>query len=1017
MKFKKLFFVVFVFALLISISAAVAIVPEHANPLKKGVNDRSFMVDNYSKEVSDRIEALRPRLIGDAQGLAKIDSYTGNYDDRGYIWPSPGGTAVVKYLTGIAQELGLRTRIVTPSSTNPPVPVYATNNNVADPNGAAYAIIEIGPEDAVESIGILSHMDTIHDGMRIDYESSIGVVDMNKTAGKLWNLGGILSGKEIIDPVTGRTAIMGRGLDDDKGPAIPEIYALKAIQDSGVPLKRKIWIVLGTDEEGGQGFQCMSAFSRLEHLPKLSFCPDAAEATMRLTENVMWYARGFISWDNPGNDNITLRFPGVLEREEYALSNNTAANGPGTFARWKATYNAYHVGSLVGTNTPTGFGNGWGLQLKTAAWLVCDEEVTAGLLYADAMKIREAYIDKYWTYLQTFNYYPPFITKPKTIDDGPPNPRLNPDGTPEYGRWDVGIDVQLVKSNPDKPFQDTVQIITRGINWRFTEQQGTNSRQILVDFLANLTMPNGATARWHEAIKRINKVFPYGEASPGKETYRAAHLFDTVGVLAHFNEITPSLTTNVGNRNMSIPGASWDLDVAYNLANPTRPGARTVNYVGQNTEDVGQLYFELRFLYPMVPYDDEWFLPSTEQTNLDYFPTVQARKVRAAMAAAGIGSSDIDPGVAAGRNQSVAVTSGGFFSYNQASGGSGINSTTAFAVPNYYTSYVHDSTQFGLRASNAFFREQGIPYRDTLCGQNGGNYSRIFRPGNVNNTNGNASSRTAPPIAGTVVGVGSWGGKVGYHAYNERIEPDGFIAYANKIAMMVGDAAQGRYHTYDVRGNGNTQPRMVFRLENVQTLPTYAELGGAPSSTTTNPNVNTWDYKLKEDVYISEFNELPGIMAELEAKGVLPVDPETNVDFLFGRKFLMKGIPANGALELSVKVDGPEKGQKQHLVVAGELADGSGWDVVNNNAADKLETLAKVATGSKFDKAVASDDVVNTRLVAFLVTEPDTGGSDDDDCKDQIKNWLEELCEEGCNAGIPMLGVLALVAIILRRKF
>jgi hypothetical protein len=340
----------------------------------------------------------------------------------------------------------------------------------------------------------------------------------------------------------------------------------------------------------------MSAFSRMEHLPKLSFCPDGAEATLRLTENVMWYARGFISWDNPGSDPITLRFPAVLPREEYALSNTSGAGGPGTFVRWKSIYNAYHEGSAVGTNTPTGFGNGWGIQLKTAAWLVCKDESTAGLLYADAMRIRNSYIDKYWTYLQTFNYYSPFLTKPTDLDVGPKNsfnPRLNPDGTPEYGRWDIGIDVQLIKL-PGSLFQNTVQIIARGINWRFTEQQGTNSRQILVDFLANLTLPDGKTARWHEAIKRINKVFPYGEASPGKETYRAAHLFDTVGVLAHFNEITPSLTTAVGNRNMSIPAASWDIDVNYNVASPTRPAARTVNYVGQNMEDVSQLYFELR---------------------------------------------------------------------------------------------------------------------------------------------------------------------------------------------------------------------------------------------------------------------------------------------------------------------------------------------------------------------------------------------------------------------------------------
>jgi hypothetical protein len=375
------------------------------------------------------------------------------------------------------------------------------------------------------------------------------------------------------------------------------------------------------------------------------------------------------------------------------------------------------------------------------------------------------------------------------------------------------------------------------------------------------------------------------------------------------------------------------------------------------------------------------------------------------MAAAGIGSSDIDPSVAAGRNQSMGVTNGGFFSYNQASGGSGINSATAFAVPVYYTSYVHDSAQYGLRSSNAYFKENGIPYRETLTGQNGGNFSRIFRPGNVSNPNGNASSRTAPPVAGTVVGVGGWGGKVGYHAYNERVEPDGYIGYANKIATMLGDAAQGRYHTYDVRGNGNTQPRMVFRLENVQTLPTYAQLG----------DLNTWDRILKEDVYVSEFNELPGIMAALEAKEILPISPETTVDFLFGRKFLMKGIPAGGALELTVNVGPAEKGTKQHLLVVGELANGSDWEVINNNEADKLQTVAKVALGSKFDKAAASADVVNTRMITFLITEP--ADPEEPGCDLELPPCIDDILDAmGCNAGLGILVLIFAIPLVLRKK-
>jgi hypothetical protein len=366
------------------------------------------------------------------------------------------------------------------------------------------------------------------------------------------------------------------------------------------------------------------------------------------------------------------------------------------------------------------------------------------------------------------------------------------------------------------------------------------------------------------------------------------------------------------------------------------------------------------------------------------------------MAAAGIGSTTM-----AGTNPSVGsstiVSGDGFTTYNQTSGGSGLGNTSAYSVPIYYSSYTHDCVQFALRSTGAYYKANDIPWRETLCGQNGTNYGTIFRVGN-STISGNVDGYTAPPAAGTAVGLGHWGGKNGLHSYNERVEPDGLIGFANRVAMVLGDAAHGRYHTYDVKGNGNTNPRMVLRLENVQSTPTYEELFGS-----------TYTALLKEDVYIAESTELPVIMTNLKTKGILPSDQEKTVDFLFGRKFLMKGIPAGGALELTVKTNAPEKKFSQHLLVVGELADGSGWDVINNDPKDELQTVAKVAPGSKFDKAVASADVVNTRIISFLVTEPKP------DDKENPK-WPCDP-EEGCNSGIPALAALAIAGFMLRRRF
>ena len=45
--------------------------------------------------------------------------------------------------------------------------------------------------------------------------------------------------------------IWGRGTDDDKGPAVAAMYAMRAVMECGVPMKRNVRLILGTDEESG----------------------------------------------------------------------------------------------------------------------------------------------------------------------------------------------------------------------------------------------------------------------------------------------------------------------------------------------------------------------------------------------------------------------------------------------------------------------------------------------------------------------------------------------------------------------------------------------------------------------------------------------------------------------------------------------------------------------------------------------------------------------------------------------
>lgn len=66
----------------------------------------------------------------------------------------------------------------------------------------------------------------------------------------------------------------GRGVQDDKGPIIGALYALKAIKDLGLPLDRRIRILFGCDEESGSS--CVEHYINAgEELPALGFTPDA----------------------------------------------------------------------------------------------------------------------------------------------------------------------------------------------------------------------------------------------------------------------------------------------------------------------------------------------------------------------------------------------------------------------------------------------------------------------------------------------------------------------------------------------------------------------------------------------------------------------------------------------------------------------------------------------------------------------------------------------------------------------
>ena len=80
--------------------------------------------------------------------------------------------------------------------------------------------------------------------------------------------------KPPFDALIENGRIYGRGTNDDKGPALAALFAMKAIRDAGIPLRKGIRLILGCDEESG--WEDMAYYGAHERIPDVGFSPDAS---------------------------------------------------------------------------------------------------------------------------------------------------------------------------------------------------------------------------------------------------------------------------------------------------------------------------------------------------------------------------------------------------------------------------------------------------------------------------------------------------------------------------------------------------------------------------------------------------------------------------------------------------------------------------------------------------------------------------------------------------------------------
>ncbi|APX72991.1 M20 family metallopeptidase [Companilactobacillus allii] len=159
--------------------------------------------------------------------LSKVIAVPSYCEEAGENEPfGPGPKKALEKVLEIAESIGFTTHI--------------------DPKGY-YGYADIGEGDQI--FGLVCHMDVVPAG-NID----------------AWNT-------EPFKMVEKDGKLFGRGTQDDKGPSVASMFAVKSIMDAGYTFNKKIRFIFGTDEE--TLWRCLAQYNKFESPIDMGIAPDA----------------------------------------------------------------------------------------------------------------------------------------------------------------------------------------------------------------------------------------------------------------------------------------------------------------------------------------------------------------------------------------------------------------------------------------------------------------------------------------------------------------------------------------------------------------------------------------------------------------------------------------------------------------------------------------------------------------------------------------------------------------------
>lgn len=187
------------------------------------------------RKIDELVKSYREDMIQSLEELVSIPSVINLENARE---GAPFGLEIRSALDGLlklAGELGFETR---------------------DYDGYA-AAVDFGTEG--KEVGILSHIDVV-------------------PPGNGWS-------KNPFVPEIVNGKMYGRGTIDDKGPLVASLYAMKAVKESGLPIRNHVRHIIGCDEETGH--RCIKYYLTKEKGPDLGFSPDGMFSVIHAEKGIL----------------------------------------------------------------------------------------------------------------------------------------------------------------------------------------------------------------------------------------------------------------------------------------------------------------------------------------------------------------------------------------------------------------------------------------------------------------------------------------------------------------------------------------------------------------------------------------------------------------------------------------------------------------------------------------------------------------------------------------------------------